>query len=153
MTHYTSTSTNILGTDPIPKAVDILVVGAGMSGLYSSWRILQKNPGAEILIFERSNRTGGRLNSDVVEFEMEEVKEEEGGMRFTFDRMDNLMSLLLIFGLDEQVVPFPMSGSGTNRLCFRGRSFTGEESQANNYAIWSEIYNLAPWPSLGACAL
>jgi monoamine oxidase len=120
------------------------VVGAGMSGLYSTWRILQKDPGAEILIFERSNRTGGRLNSDVVEFEKEKVKEEEGGMRFTFDRMDNLMSLLLIFELDKQVVPFPMSGSGTNRLCFRGRSFTREESQANNYAIWSELYNLAP---------
>lgn len=139
------TSTELSHTHPIPKTADTLVVGAGMSGLYSTWRILQNEPGAEILIFNRSNRTGGRLDSDLIHFgEHEIVKEEEGGMRFTFDLMDDLMSLLLIFGLDKEVVPFPMSGSGTNRLCFRGRSFTLEESQANHYEIWSRLYHLAP---------
>lgn len=143
MPHLTSTELSHL--HPIPKEVTTLVVGAGMSGLYSAWRILQNEPGSEILIFERSNRTGGRLDSDLIHFgEHETVKEEEGGMRFTFDLMDDLMSLLLIFGLDEEVVPFPMSGSGTNRLFFRGRSFTREESQANNYEIWSSLYHLAP---------
>jgi monoamine oxidase len=130
---------------PIPKAVDILVVGAGMSGLYSTWRILREHAGADIVIFERSDRTGGRLDSDLVCFgDKATVKEEEGGMRFTFDLMDDLMSLLLIFGLDKEVVPFPMSGSGVNRLCFRGTSFDTEQSAADNYRIWSELYNLDP---------
>ena len=128
---------------PIPKAIDILVVGAGMAGLYSTWRILREHAGADILIFERSDRTGGRLDSDLVCFgDKETVKEEEGGMRFTFDLMDDLMSLLLIFGLDKEVVPFPMSGSGVNRLCFRGKSFTTAQSSVDNYRIWSELYNL-----------
>jgi monoamine oxidase len=131
-------------SQPIPETVDILVVGAGMSGLYSTWRILKEHAGADILIFERSDRTGGRLDSDLVHFTDEEtVKEEEGGMRFTFDLMDDLMSLLLIFKLDKEVVPFPMSGSGVNRLCFRGKSFTTEQSSVDNYRIWSELYNLA----------
>jgi hypothetical protein len=43
------TSTELSHTHPIPKTVDTLVVGTGMSGLYSTWRILQKEPGAEIL--------------------------------------------------------------------------------------------------------
>jgi monoamine oxidase len=132
-------------TRQIPAVVDTLVVGAGMSGLYCTWRILENDPGADILIFERSDRTGGRLDSDLVHFgHGETVKEEEGGMRFTFDLMDNLMSLLLIFGLDKEVVPFPMSGGGANRLCFRGKSFTRDQSAADNYAVWSGLYNLAP---------
>jgi monoamine oxidase len=129
---------------PIPETVDTLVVGAGMSGLYVTWRILQDKPDASILIFDRSDRTGGRLDSDLIHFgQHETVKEEEGGMRFTFALMDNLMSLLLIFGLDKEVVPFPMSGSGVNRLCFRGKSFTTVQSAENQYEIWGRLYNLA----------
>lgn len=142
MAHFSSKE--ISHGKPIPKAVDILVVGAGMSGLYSTWRILHERAGADILIFDRSDRTGGRLDSDLVHFgDNETVKEEEGGMRFTFDLMDDLMSLLLILGLDKKVVPFPMSGSGQNRLCFRGRSFNTAQSAADNYRIWSELYHLA----------
>ncbi|NMO14268.1 NAD(P)-binding protein [Pyxidicoccus fallax] len=138
-------SAELSHNQPIPTSVDILVVGAGMAGLYSTWRILREHAGADIAIFERSDRTGGRLDSDLIRFgDKETVKEEEGGMRFTFDLMDDLMSLLLLFGLDKEVVPFPMSGSGTNRLCFRGTSFDTEQSVADNYRIWSELYNLAP---------
>lgn len=128
----------------IPTEVDTLVVGAGMAGLYCAWRILGNDAKADLLILDRSDRTGGRLDSDLVHFgHGETVKEEEGGMRFTFDLMDNLMSLLLVFGLDKDVVPFPMSGGGANRLCFRGRSFTKAQGADDNYAIWSSLYNLA----------
>lgn len=139
------TAADLANKKAIPDSVDILVVGAGMSGLYSTWRILQDKPKSDIVVFERSGRTGGRLDSDLIHFKgRETVKEEEGGMRFTFDLMDNLMGLLLIFGLDKEVVPFPMSGGGVNRLCFRGKSFTTAESSADNYAVWQQLYNLAP---------
>ena len=95
----------------IPDQIDVLVVGAGMSGLYATWRILEDNP--NVLIFEKSHRTGGRLDSDLIHFESgQTVKEEEGGMRFTFDTMDDLMSLFLILGIDDQIVPFPMNSGG-----------------------------------------
>ena len=139
------TTTELSHTRHIPEAVDTLVVGAGMSGLYSAWRILRNDSSADILIFERLDRTGGRLDSDLVHFSHAvALKEEEGGMRFTFDLMDNLMSLLLILGLDKDVIPFPMSGGGANRLCFRGESFTKDQAAEDNYAIWSDLYNLAP---------
>src|SRR5947209_4648491 len=87
---------------PIPEAVDTLIVGAGMSGLYSAWRILHETSCQSVLIFDQSDRTGGRLDSDLIEFEHREtVKEEEGGMRFTFELMEDLMTLLLTFGLDK----------------------------------------------------
>lgn len=119
-----------------------------MSGLYATWRVLGQDPDARIAIFERSDRTGGRLDSDLIYFdggpEEETVKEEEGGMRFTLDLMDNLMALLLLLGLDKDIVPFPMGPNGNNRLYFRGHSFTNADAAANNWAMWDELYNLAP---------
>lgn len=141
------TSADLSNNEPLPKAVDILVVGAGMSGLYATWRILDQDASADVCVLETANRTGGRLDSDLINFSgpnEETLKEEEGGMRFTLDLMDNLMALLLTLGLDKNIVPFPMGPSGNNRLYFRGRSFTHAEAAANGWGLWSELYNLAP---------
>lgn len=143
MTHLTLTE--LSHNKPIPERVEIVVVGAGMSGLYTTWRLLRENPNQDIVILDRLNRTGGRLDSDLIHFDDDKtVKEEEGGMRFTFDTMDDLMSLFLILGIDDQIVPFPMSSGGNNRLYFRGVSLTNSEAAEDNYSIWGEFYNLRP---------
>ncbi|HEV7670005.1 MAG TPA: FAD-dependent oxidoreductase [Thermoanaerobaculia bacterium] len=142
------TSADLAHDASIPASLDTLVVGAGMSGLYATWRVLDRDPCASILIFERSGRTGGRLDSDLIHFKdglkEDTVKEEEGGMRFTLDLMDNLMALFLMLGLDKDIVPFPMGPDGNNRLYFRGHSFTHTDAAANDYALWDQLYNLAP---------
>lgn len=141
MTHYTLKQ--LLHDKKIPQTAEIIVIGAGMAGLYTTWRILEEYPNQEIFIFDKLDRTGGRLDSDLVKFENgEAVKEEEGGMRFTFENMDDLMSLLLILGIDDQVVPFPMNSGGNNRLYFRGKSFTNSDAKEDNYSIWEKLYNL-----------
>ncbi|MEL7022074.1 MAG: FAD-dependent oxidoreductase, partial [Bacteroidota bacterium] len=132
----------------IPEEVEIAVVGAGVSGLYSTWKILEQNPRANICILDQIGRIGGRLDSDVIKFkneatgEVRSVKEEEGGMRFTFDSMDNLMALLMKLNLTDDIVPFPMSSDGNNRLYFRGKPFTNNDSGKDDYAVWSDLYNL-----------
>lgn len=129
---------------PIPKKPRIVIIGAGMAGLYTAWRILQENPDEDVIILERSNRTGGRLDSDLIQFTGgQTVKEEEGGMRFTFDNMDDLMSLFLMLGIDDEIVPFPMNSGGNNRLYFRGNAFTNSEAAEDNYVVWEDLYNLA----------
>lgn len=152
MTHYK------FGSDiphkEIPKKVDIAIVGAGMSGLYSAWRLKEEAEINDLAIFERSDRTGGRLDSDLIEFKNHKegdnqsetitVKEEQGGMRFLFEDMDDLMSLFLMLNLQDQIVPFPMNSGGNNRLYHRGKSFTVAEAEKNDHAIWSSLYNLAP---------
>lgn len=141
MAHYTLKQ--LLHDKQIPQTAEIVVIGAGMAGLYTTWRILKENPGQEIFIFDRLNRTGGRLDSDLVKFKDGDfVKEEQGGMRFTFENMDNLMSLLLMMRIDDQVVPFPMDSGGNNRLYFRGKSFTNSDAKQDNYSIWEKLYNL-----------
>jgi len=150
----------------VPEKVGTLVVGGGMSGLYLTWRLLQENPKEDILIFEKSNRTGGRLDSDLISFDEVQpggatqeivLKEEEGGMRFTFDGMDNLMALFLSLNAEikdakgvseqpmtDQIVPFPMGSNGNNRLYFRGKSFNNTVSKQDNSKIWEELYHLNP---------
>ncbi|MGB1090777.1 MAG: flavin monoamine oxidase family protein, partial [Oceanobacter sp.] len=139
---------------PDGKKFSVVIVGAGMSGLYSAWRLQEEKGITDVAIFEQLNRTGGRLDSDLVEFNNLDkspgqpdtitVKEEQGGMRFLFNDMDDLMALFLMLDLQDQIVPFPMNSGGNNRLYYRGKSFTVAESKENDYAIWSELYNLKP---------
>jgi len=124
---------------------DVLIVGAGVSGLYAAWRLLKHDPSQKVTIIERLNRTGGRLDTDLIKIKNESggsstVRDEEGGMRFTYE-MKELMSLFSGLKLCDQIVDFPMT---TNRYCVRGRSFTADEAAANNNAIWGELYDLAP---------
>ena len=138
----------------VPATAKVAIVGAGMSGLYSAWRLKEECNEDDVVIFERSDRTGGRLDSDIVKFnnfkqgpsepDTIEVKEEQGGMRFLFEDMDDLMALFLKLDLQNDIVPFPMNSGGNNRLYFRGESFSVEEAKQDNYQIWSELYNLAP---------
>lgn len=132
----------------IPNKTDILIVGAGVSGLYAAWRLLKQDKKRTVTIIERLNRTGGRLDTDLVKIDNGEVggsgaavvKDEEGGMRFTYE-MRALMSLLSGLNLCGQIVDFPMD---TNRYFVRGHSFTAEEAASDNNAIWGELYDLYP---------
>jgi phytoene dehydrogenase-like protein len=130
----------------VPHHADLLIVGAGIAGLYCAWRYLEKHPGHRVVIVERLNRAGGRLQTDLVELEATAgksivVRDEEGGMRFNYD-MAELMALFHRLELCDQIVPFPMSGNN-NRYLFRGRGFTYEEAMERPQ-LWSELFRLAP---------
>jgi phytoene dehydrogenase-like protein len=122
---------------------DVAVVGAGISGLYCAWRLLETDPSVTVTIVERLDRTGGRLDSDLVEVAPGEIiREEEGGMRFNFG-MTELMRLNAALGLCDQIVPFPMGTPDMpNRFSIRGRSFTLKDAEESGQTIWSEIYAL-----------
>lgn len=85
---------------------DIVVVAAGMAGLYFSWRMLGFG-GQTVINLEKLNRTGGRLDTDIVRINGEPVKNEEGGMRFDAG-MKNLMWLLQTLGRSAEIMLFKM---------------------------------------------
>ncbi|RQS64100.1 amine oxidase [Burkholderia sp. Bp8963] len=60
--------------------IDIAVVGAGISGVYSAWRLRQADPKRKIVVFEGSDRIGGRLLS-VTPPDIPDMVAELGGMR------------------------------------------------------------------------
>lgn len=129
----------------IPKKADFVIVGAGVCGLYCAWRLLSKKPDLKIVIMERLNRPGGRLDTDMVKIGDTTIREEEGGMRFNYS-MDELMSVFAAFDLCKDIVPFPMSSSDNqNRYYIRGHSFTKKEAEESGHMIWSELYDLQPF--------
>lgn len=124
---------------------DVAIVGAGISGLFAAWRLLDTDSSVTVTVIERLDRTGGRLDSDVVEIKPgERVREEEGGMRFNFG-MTELMTLNAALGICGDVVVFPMgTPDRPNRFSIRGATFTLKDAAESGQMIWSELYALKP---------
>lgn len=60
--------------------IDIAIVGGGVSGVYSAWRLKQADPSRKIVVFEGGNHIGGRLLS-VRPPDIKDMVAELGGMR------------------------------------------------------------------------
>jgi monoamine oxidase len=62
------------------EKIDIAIVGGGVSGVYSAWRLQKANPDNKIVVFEASDHIGGRLLS-VRPPDIPNMVAELGGMR------------------------------------------------------------------------
>ncbi len=134
-------------TGQLPEHADVVIVGAGISGLYCAYRLLSADSSTKVVVVDRLNRVGGRLDTDIVTINDADgnpvqVKDEEGGMRFNQSAIE-LLALLDELGMADQRVQFPM-GNGNNLYHLRGRTFTVAQAAADNNALWSQIYNLRP---------
>ena len=100
------------------EVLDVAIVGGGVSGLYSGWRLLDSGavkPG-QVQLFELSDRLGGRLLS-VTPPGMPQARIELGGMRFTTGQ-DTVKALVSYLGLATQ--DFPV-GQDANVAYVRGK--------------------------------
>src|SRR3979411_327859 len=98
--------------------VDIAIVGGGVSGLYSAWRLKEAHPKKTIVVYESDYRSGGRLLTAVPP-KAEPVRAELGGMRFLSTHRI-VAALAKLLKLDVQ--PFPVSVA-TNIAYLRGFHF------------------------------
>lgn len=103
--------------------VDVAVVGGGMAGVYTAWRLKQANPKQNVVLYEYSNRIGGRLFSAQLPG-MPHVNAELGGMRFIPKSQAFVRELIEQMGL--QTRPFPMGpekdpGGSDNLMYLRRR--------------------------------
>lgn len=82
------------------ETIDIAIVGGGVSGVYSAWKLKQRYPNKKIVVFEGWNHVGGRLLS-VVPPHIPDMVAELGGMRI----LENGQPLIvnLINELNEQL--------------------------------------------------
>lgn len=62
------------------EQIDVAIVGAGVSGVYTAWRLKEAHPSKRIVLFESSNRIGGRLLT-VTPPDIPGIVAELGGMR------------------------------------------------------------------------
>ena len=102
-------------TDPIPHLeMDVAIIGGGVSGLYSGWRLATaENRPDSVVLFEMSNRLGGRLESVILPGM--QIHGELGGMRY-------MPAHVMVTSLIEEVfklpsVVFPM-GNPANLLFY-----------------------------------
>ena len=86
--------------------IDIAIVGGGVSGIYSAWRLRKSDPKRKVAVFEASDHIGGRLLS-VQPPDISNMVAELGGMRI-LPKVQPLITRLLavlngILPLDEQI--------------------------------------------------
>ena len=103
---------------PSDAPLDVAIVGGGVSGTYSAWRLIEHNPNLRIALFEGSDRVGGRLLS-VRPPGMASLTAELGGM-FIPSLHTLASSLAEHLGLQLDVMPH----GGLNRAYLRGMPLT-----------------------------
>jgi monoamine oxidase len=127
--------------------LEVVVVGGGVSGAYSAWRLQHaQGDAARIGLFEYSDRIGGRLFT-VTMPGLPNVKAEVGGMRYIKDAHPVVTSL--VDHLKLETAPFPMGapepvGANCNLFYLRGKHL-----RLHELADPAKVpYNLA-WPERG----
>lgn len=104
-----------------PDRLDVAIVGGGVSGLYSAWRLLTATRELNVTVFERSDRVGGRLLTWLPQGTEGGLRAELGGMRFLKDQ-ELLCGVLSQMGFTEKDYPrFYVEGKNL-RLLLRGES-------------------------------
>src|SRR5688572_30160239 len=92
--------------------IDTAIVGAGVSGLYSAYRLVTPNgtdspmPADKVQIFDMSHRIGGRLES--VHLPGMKIVGELGGMRYLSSHRMVATLIEEVFKKDLTSVDFPM---------------------------------------------
>jgi len=104
--------------------LDVAVVGGGVSGAYSAWRLQgEQGSSARIALFEYSDCIGGRLYTVTLPG-LPHVKAEVGGMRYIPDEHIVVASLVDYLQLPTRDFPMgapPPVGSNCNLFYLRGR--------------------------------
>ncbi|MCP9849391.1 FAD-dependent oxidoreductase [Cyanobium sp. Morenito 9A2] len=125
------------------SALDVAIVGAGVAGTFTAWRLKVDRPELSVALFEASPRLGGRLYSQHLP-DARGVPIEHGGMRFS--RQHRLLAALVEhLGLPTR--PFVSVLEGRNPLYLRGvrTSLQGlAHGETVPYALPPELTNQDP---------
>lgn len=90
--------------------LDYIIIGAGISGCYLSYKLRQLHPNASIVILEKSNRIGGRLLSRELDGKVYDM----GGMRFS--KTSHILVREMLDELDINYISIESSIPGSARL-------------------------------------
>jgi lysine 2-monooxygenase len=124
--------------------LEIAVVGGGVSGAYSAWRLQQAKTDVHIGLFEYSDRIGGRLYTATLPG-LPHVKAELGGMRYIPNQHIIVKSLVDHLKLAKKEFPIGAPapvGSKCNLFYLRGRHLRlhelGDPAKVPYDLAWSE---------------
>ena len=79
--------------------MEVIIIGGGIAGLNTAYKLIKKNPNMQITILEKYNYIGGRINTFVSKY----MKVEAGAGRFN-NKNKLLLGLLRDFGLLGKII-------------------------------------------------
>jgi len=114
--------------------LDVAIVGGGVAGAYTAWRLRGERPDLRVRLFEMSDRIGGRLRS-VAFPQAPHLVGEAGGMRF-LQSQKHVFNLVRHLNLSARFYPVALP---QDRMALRGRDFSiaelGEPTKLYPYNI------------------
>jgi monoamine oxidase len=116
--------------------IDVAIVGGGVAGVYTAWRLASEQPRLRVALFEMSDRIGGRLRSFAFP-QAPNLVGEAGGMRF-LPAHRHVFNLVRQLGLPAR--GFPVI-EPHDHLALRGRSLTYAEAGQKTKLF---AYNIPP---------
>ena len=91
---------------------DVIIIGAGIAGLYAGYKLLKQNPRCKILLLEKNDKVGGRMGSE--QFYDTEIEIGAGIGRFEKDVL--LKKLLKDFEIKNFVFTADMLDKSKNPI-------------------------------------
>ena len=114
---------------------DIIVIGGGIAGVYTTYKIQQKSPQTKILLIEKENRLGGRVHT----FTNKHMTVEAGAGRI-HGSQPLIMGLIGELGLTKKLVK--NSGSVVYRPANSNSETESSSSDApQNHTLLEPVYN------------
>ena len=114
---------------------DIIVIGGGIAGLYTTYKIHQKSPQTKVLLIEKENRLGGRIHT----FTNKHMTVEAGAGRI-HGSQPLIMGLIGELGLTTKLIK--NSGSVVYRPANSNSETESSSSDApQNHTLLEPVYN------------
>jgi monoamine oxidase len=114
---------------------DIIVIGGGIAGLYTTYKIHKKSPQTKVLLIEKENRLGGRVHT----FENKHMTVEAGAGRI-HGSQPLIMGLIGELGLTTKLIK--NSGSVVYRPANSNSETESSSSDApKNHTLLEPVYN------------
>ncbi|CAF4545478.1 unnamed protein product [Rotaria socialis] len=122
--------------------VDVIVVGAGISGLYAAYRLQQKAPELKILVLEAKDRVGGRtLTADLkTSRDGNETDRFDLGGQWVTDTQENITALLN--ELELETYPQYHTGKSIAELCRHIKQYALPIPFISLLSFLESIYNV-----------
>ena len=79
---------------------DTIIVGAGVAGLYTAYKLLKKHKNIKLAVLESTQYIGGRLHT----IDYDGIKVDGGGARFNTEQ-SRILNLIHELGLDDKKIP------------------------------------------------